>query len=90
MLISSVHVKIEINTTQEEFDKLVQLQAQKAAHLLQALGERDLQAAQMKSFDATEKVIAPAVKVKIHQKNRADPTDKRWRWAERKSLSGRS
>jgi GT2 family glycosyltransferase len=68
--IASIHVDIEIDTTQEEMTKLVQFQAQKVAHLLQAVGEKDLQAEQIKkSLDAKEKEIAQAVKIdqKIEQ-----------------------
>lgn len=68
--ISSIHVDIEINTTQEELGKLVQLQTQKAAHLQLALGEKDSKVTQMKSIlDENEMKIARAVKIdeKIEQ-----------------------
>jgi len=68
--IASIHVDIEINATQKKITNLVQLQAQKVAHLLQAVGEKDLQAEQIKaSLDAKEKEIAQAVKIdeKIEQ-----------------------
>ena len=68
--VSSILVDIEINSTPEEITKMVQLQAQKVAHLLQAVGEKDLQVEQIKtSLDAKEKEIAQAVKIdeKIEQ-----------------------
>ena len=68
--IASIHIDIEINKTQEEIAKLIQLQAQKVAHLLQAVVEKDLQVEQIKSsLDAKEMEIAQAVKTdqKIEQ-----------------------
>jgi glycosyltransferase involved in cell wall biosynthesis len=76
--ISSIHVDIEINTTQEELGKLVQLQTQKAAHLQLALGEKDSKVTQMKSIlDENEMKIARAVKIdekieQIRQEMKAD------------------
>jgi len=76
--IASIHVDIEIKTTQEEIARLVQLQAQKVAHLLQAVGEKDLQVEQIKtSLDAKKKEINQAVKIdqkieKIRQEMAAD------------------
>jgi glycosyltransferase involved in cell wall biosynthesis len=62
--VSSILIDIEFNSTQEELGKLVQMQAQKAADLLQALGEKDSQVAQMKSIlDKNEMKIAPATKI---------------------------
>jgi len=68
--IASIHVNIEIITTQEEIARLVELQAQKVTHLLQAVGEKDLQVEQIKtSLDAKDKEIAKATKIgeKIEQ-----------------------
>jgi glycosyltransferase involved in cell wall biosynthesis len=68
--IASIHIDIEINATQEKITNLVQLQAQKVAHLLQTVEEKDLQAEQIKAFlDAKEKEINQAVKIdqKIEQ-----------------------
>jgi len=76
--IASIHVDIEINATQKKITNLVQLQAQKVAHLLQAVGEKDLQAEQIKkSLDAKEKEIAQATKIdekieQIRQEMKAD------------------
>jgi glycosyltransferase involved in cell wall biosynthesis len=68
--VSSILVDIEFNSTQEELSKLVQMQAQKAADFLQALGEKDSQVAQMKSIlDKNEMKIAQTIKIdeKIEQ-----------------------
>ena len=76
--VSSILVDIEFNSTQEEIGKLVQMQAQKAADFLQALGEKDSQVAQMKSIlDKNEMKIAQIIKIdekieQIHQEMEQD------------------
>ena len=68
--ISTIHIDMKISRTQEEITQLFQAQCQKVAHFQRALGEKESQAAQMKSIlGEKEKEIAQATKIdqKIEQ-----------------------
>ncbi|NBV71229.1 MAG: glycosyltransferase [Burkholderiaceae bacterium] len=76
--ISTIHIDMKIIRTQDEITQLFQAQCQKVAHFQRALGEKESQAAQMKSIlEAKEKEIAQAVKIdqkieQIRQEMKAD------------------